>query len=1192
MLAAGQRVRVAALATALLACLLLLFAAGRAEPASASSLWRLVAHPAPTQLPPAGSAFLSVQAINPGDTPISAKSTPVVITDHLPTGIVAASVVGRGEYAELPEQEAAWSCSGAGTSTVSCTWNTSGIAKAGSLQPYENLELQISLETKNPSGSLTNTVTVEGGREAPQGGSEGTAVASDTSEKPLAVGAGPTPFGLEQSGYSLTAENEDGSVDTQAGSHPFQLTTDLFLNQLLESKVEGGKTTTTPASPALLRNLSVDLPPGLLGNVTGFAQCSGVQFGTLDENGGSNACPQDSAIGAVRVTIVLPETSKNLFATFTAPVFNLAPSSGEPARFGFYVYHLPVVLDTHVRTGGEGAGGGDYGVEVTTSNVTQLANVLDTEVTLWGAPGDARHDNSRGWTCVTGGYWKQGANEPCTTPTTRPTSAFLMLPTACSSSLQTTVRGESWPFKAAGQEGLGSPVSFEGGSQFSSGLEDCGALPFEPSIKLKPTTTAASTPTGLEVDVHVPQASTLDPNGSTESALRSTTVVLPEGVQLSPSAANGLEACSEAEVGYQGGGEVDPFSPGTAEPMRFSSGPASCPAASKVGTVTVKTPLLKTPLEGSVYLAEQEHNPFGSLVALYIVAEDPPEVVQRGEASGIRVKIAGEVQLNPTTGRITSTFMNTPQVPFEDFVVDFNSGPRASVTSPAACGNYTTEAAFGPWSGQPDQLSTSGEFNVTSGVGGSACASPQPFAPAFEAQSTVLQAGAFTPFALTITRPDGQQALKSVSVTLPPGAAAMLANATQCPEQQANEGTCGPESLIGHATAVSGLGEDPYTVGGGRVYITGPYGGGPFGLSIVTPAVAGPFNLGNVVVRSAIFVDRTTAQVTINTTLPTIVQGVGKPSSGIPLQLRSINVVVDRPNFEFNPTSCTPMHVTGTLGGEAGASAPVSSNFQVANCSALKFQPKLTAATLGNASKANGASLTVKIAASPGEANIAKTKLVIPGTLPSRLTTIQKACPDAIFEKNPAACDEGSNIGTATVHTPVLKSPLTGPAYLVSHGNAAFPDVEFVLQGEGVTLILDGQTDIKKGVTTSTFNSVPDAPINTFETVLPEGPHSAFTSNVAESKHFSLCGAKLAMPTTITGQNGVVITQQTNVPVGGCGAVKGLKESRSQKLAKALKKCRKQYKHSKKKRESCERKAHKKFGAKKKAKKKKASKKK
>jgi hypothetical protein len=1162
-----------------------------AGPAFASAWWKTTARVAPANLPTKGPGYITAQAINLGDVAISAKTSPVTITDTLPEGVTVTHLGERRENTVTGEESAElaiWTCSETKPATrvvVKCTYDTAKAPSAEDyvVRPYENLELRMNVETNGTSGSSQNELTVEGGREASPTGEElageGAVPAPPPSVRSVGFDDAPTTFGLEDKGYSVNPENDKGTPESQAGAHPFQLTTSVLLNEQLETRTNGlGEIETNPAAPALTRNLHFNLPPGLLGNVTAVAQCSELQFGTINNGGGTNECPASSAIGVVRVTILEPELLA--YHTLTAPVFNLTPAKGEPARFGFFVYHLPVLLDTRVRTEG------DYGVEVKVTDTTELAQVLGSEVTLWGVPGAAVHDQSRGWACVAGGYWVNRSLTPCTAPSEHSSTAFLTSPTACPNpltggpiSLTSNVTGESWPLRAPGESGLGHALSLEGGSkeftfpELPGGITGCNALPFGPTIGASPSAGEANAPIGVSVDVHVPQDSTRDGGQLGESAVKATTVTFPLGVQLSPSAANGLEACSEAQMGYIGRGATsDPYAPGTEEPMKFNTAPVGCPDASKVGTVKVKTPLLSEELAGSVYLAAQEANPFGSLLAVYIVAES--------ENAGLRVKLAGEVKTDPVTGQVTSTFESTPQVPFEDFKVDLNSGPRASLSSPPTCGSYTTEASFTPWSTGLAQASTSpaGEFDLTSGPGGSPCSNPQPFAPGFTAGSTNLQAGAFTPFTVTITRPDTDQALRSVSVSLPPGAAAMLASATQCPEQQANEGTCGPDSLIGHATAVSGLGPNPFTVNGGRVYITGPYNGAPFGLSIVTPAVAGPFNLGEVVVRSGIYVDKTTAAVTINTTLPTFVSSAQHPNTGIPLQLRAINVVVDRPNFEFNPTNCTPMSVTGTLGGVAGATHPVSAPFQVANCSALPFHPTLTASTQGNASKLNGASLTVKVSSSTGQANIAKTKLVLPIQLPSRLTTIQKACRDSVFEANPASCDEGSNIGTATVHTPVLKSPLTGPAYLVSHGNAAFPDVEFVLQGEGITLILDGQTDIKKGITTSTFNAVPDAPVTTFETTLPEGPHSALTSNVAQSKRFSLCGTKLVMPTTITGQNGVVIQQDTKIPVGGCKASRPVS-----KLQKALNSCRAKFKHGKKKRSACEKQARKKYGSKKKA---------
>jgi hypothetical protein len=1146
----------AGLLSALLAIAACAGSASAAQPAAA--WWRLTARPAPTNLPPGGKGLINVAAVDLGPTGITGANSPLTITDTLPTGLRVSNPEAvkphRARAATVAEQEK-FKCTVSELRVVACSTTLA-------IPSYEPIELEIPVEVTEPSGTvatLENEASVQGGET--QG--TGAPVPSAKLKRTLRISNEPVRFGVEEDGFSLIPETADGSVDTQAGSHPFQLTSTVDFNETIEEvQTPGEPVLLAPGAPALAKNLSFQLPPGLLGSVTAAARCSEVDFAAL--HGESNSCPTESVIGVATVTLLEPNAVK--YATLAVPVFNLEPAIGEPARFGFEAAWVPVVLDATVRTDG------DYGVTVNVNNATEAAQVLGAQVTFWGDPGDEIHDQSRNWACLREGVIKH-KGDICAPPDPRPSTAFLTLPTSCAGSLNAQMAGVAWTGESLGsgysfQEGLGGPLQQ---------LEGCQAVPFDPAIGVEPVqpaeegrpeqhTSAANTPTGLDVDVKLPQQTTLRSSALGESDVQSATVTLPQGVVLNPSAANGLQACSTGQIGYLGRGASDPFAPNTTEPLQFTAAPAECPKQSKVGTVRISTPLLAEELTGSVYLAAQEANPFGSLIALYIVAENP--------ALGLRVKLAGEGRLDEQTGQISTTFKDTPQVPFEDLEVQLFGGPRASITTPATCGSYTSTASFVPWAKPESSVAAASDpstFNITSGPDGGPCANPLPFAPSVQAGSANLQAGGFTPFTLSIDHPDADQPLSAITMHLPPGMAAMLSSVTPCPEPQAASNQCGEDSLIGHSSAVSGLGGEPITLPG-RVYLTGPYQGAPFGLSVVTLAVAGPFNLGDVAVRSKILVDRSTAAVSIvSDPFPTFVRGV-------PVQLKRITVNVDRRGFQFNPTNCSPMSISGTLGGTGGGSSAFSSSFQAANCPALPFHPTLSASTQGNASKANGASFTVKVTSSPGQANIAKTKLVLPIALPARLTTLQKACLAATFEVNPAACPEGANIGSATVHTPVLKSPLSGPAYLVSHGNAAFPDVEFVLQGEGITLILDGQTDIKKGITTSTFNAVPDAPVTTFETTLPEGPHSALTSNVPASKKFNLCGAKLVMPTTLTGQNGAVIRQETKIPVLGCKAVLPFKVS---KIQKALKKCRKQFKRSKKKRASCEAKARRRYGAKK-----------
>ncbi len=1101
----------------------LLSALTNVNPAEAAAgWWRVAARAAPSSLPPGGTATIIVSASNVGNGAIDATGMPVRITDALPPALEAIAVEGAPAFEELEEGH-----------KMSCELQAQSVSCASApelLAPFQALEMtiQVSVKPAASSGEQTN-VSVSGGEQESEPGKQ---PAPASLAQPITVSGAPTAFGVEQNGYRLTPEEAGGALDTQAASHPFQLTTTLNLNQSTEPVRERNP---VAAAPALPQKLAFNLPPGLIGNPQAVPRCSDAAFQAIFLRD-INACPPESAIGVAVVTLNEPAQFHNI--TRAVPLWNLQPARGEPARFGFEILKVPVVLDTSLRSSG------DYGVTVTVNDAPQAAQLLASEVTIWGAPAAQAHDQSRGWDCLNDGEWVEH-RQPCPTQSPAEPQAFLTLPSACTGPLKTTVEGDSWPVQALASE-PGEIFALEGPQteDLLPGLTGCEHVPFDPTLALEPDTHAASTPTGLKADVHLPQKPTVQPQTLGEADVTSTTVTLPAGVQLNPSSANGLQACTEQQIGYQGLPGTDPLAPGAPQPLRFSSEPAECPEASEVGAVRIYTPLLEHELRGAVYLAEPApqgetgKNPFGSLIALYIVAEDPD--------AGITVKLAGEAKLTGQTGQLTSTFAGTPQVPFEDLELEFFDGPRAALTTPPLCGAYTTEASFTPWSNTPpvSALSAPGEFQTDSGPNGAACADPLPFAPSLTAGATSPQAGAFTPFALSLERPDGQQALAALTLHLPAGSAAMLANVTPCAEPQAAQGACGPESEVGQATATAGLGPDPYTVTGGRVYITGPYQGAPYGLSIVTPADAGPFHLGNVVVRSKIEINPHTAQVTITSALPQIVQPVGREATGIPLQLKAIYVSVNRPNFEYNPTSCARLSITATLTGSEGATSNISSPYQVTGCQNLPFKPTVTAATQGKTSKANGAGLELTFKSKTGEAHVAKTILTIPATLPARLTTIQKACIAATFEANPAACAQGSDIGTATVRTPVLKHPLTGPIYLVSHGNAAWPDAELVLQGEGITVILDGQTAIKKGVTTSSFLSVPDAPFESVQATLPEGPHSALTTNLPFKAHYSLCGHSLDIPAALTGHNGTAVNENVKVTVQGCHAVKASKANK------------------------------------------------
>jgi hypothetical protein len=587
---------------------------------------------------------------------------------------------------------------------------------------------------------------------------------------------------------------------------------------------------------------------------------------------------------------------------------------------------------------------------------------------------------------------------------------------------------------------------------------------------------------------------------------------------VDPSSADGLGTCSNAQIGWEGPTLFD-----------FTQGPPECPESSKIGTLELETPLIPGKLYGDVFLAAQNENPFHSTFATYIVVNDP--------VTGVVLKLAGEVKLNPSTGQLTAVFDETPQLPFSALRVHFFGGPRAEFATPPNCGTYTTNSILEPWSAPGSGPSPTPFDSYTIDED---CAIG--FAPSFAALTTNVQAGEYTPFEGSFSREDSDQELSGLTMNLPPGLLADVPSVTECGEAElaaeaadAPTGGCPASSQVGTVTAEAGPGPNPLSVPG-KIFFTGPHNGGPYGLAVVVSANPGPFHFGNVLVRQSLRINPLTAAVTdVSDPFPTFLDPVAPngQTDGIPIKLRRVDFDINRPGFTFNPTNCNKMQVSGAITSTQGASSTLAVPFQVTACERLKFAPKFSVSTSGKTSKEEGASLTTTVSEPAGamgtQANITKVKVELPKQLPSRLTTLQKACTAKQFELNPANCPKESKIGYAVVHTPILSAPLMGPAIFVSHGGEAFPSLTMVLQGSGVTVDLVGTTFISKsGITSTTFKAVPDTPFNTFQLTLPEGPFSALAANG------NLCASKLVMPNEFVAQNGLTIHQSTTISVTGC----------------------------------------------------------
>jgi hypothetical protein len=851
---------------------------------------------------------------------------------------------------------------------------------------------------------------------------------------------------------------------TQSAGHPEWGITSFEVN------APGGK------PEEQVKRIRVDVPEGLAANPQALPSCTRAEF---DSN--PALCELKGAkVGEAEAVSALedPLLHTTQQTTNTGKVYNLAPEEGLPLLFGIAIEPtggvllspIHLMLEGHVSWGFEptlaarGIASGDFHEWFQIDNVPR-----EVEAKLGPLPiANAKLSTVKSKLFFEG---RKGGH-------------FLTLPSSCSSSTTSYLELEGYEGGHA-EAVTHTPV----------GVENCGAVPFKPTVAVKPENSQHDAPDGAETIVTVPQSDEIN-----TADIKDAHVVLPEGLTLNPSAAHGLQACTQAQLDKGG------------------TAPVACPPASKIGTVLIETALPKGSLAGNVYLGKA--NGTGAI-------SDPPYLIfiDAETIYGVSVRLEGTVSPNPSTGRLEVSFANNPQLPFSELRLTVNGGEHAPLANPLTCTQMSTDFFFTPYTAfaGPGGVPGGGPASGSTPFAASGCPSSTPFALSQSTAESSNKAGAYTHYTFNLGRADGQQYLSRVSTVLPAGLVGAIPSVTLCGEPQASLGSCPTASQIGTATVFAGAG-DPYQFTG-PVYLTGPYAGAPYGLSIPIEAAAGPFDLGRLTTRATISVDPHTARVIVASTLPTIFKGV-------PLRLRNINVAVNRENFLFNPTNCGALSTNSTLTSTFNASQGLSSAFAVTSCNTLPFKPAFSAATSASTNattlKANGASLHVNLLQGAHQANIHSVVAELPKSLPSRLTTLQKACPEATYAANPFSCPVGSKVGTATVATPVLPDKLKGPAYLVSHGGAAFPDLDLLLEGDGVRVILEGNTNIKKGITTSTFASIPDVPVSSFALELPAGPNSALTAVG------TLCTQALTMPTIVTAQSGAVLKLKTPIAVSGC----------------------------------------------------------
>jgi hypothetical protein len=1023
-----------------------------------------------TSVAPGGSLRYRIYAANVGDA--STDGSEIDLRATLPSGLTVV---------EAFASDGSFTCTAgdgvspvAGASSVLCV-SPGGVVLAPGGNGLVQLTVTVSVDPGAPS-SVVSSFEVSGGG----------AATADTVD-PTKVTADSLDFGFDAFDGQVTADVA-GDPSTQAGGHPHAVSASFDFNTTTNSGPIIGDF--WPVEPT--KDVLVDLPPGFIGNPTGMPQCSAADLAHMVAFTSEPLCPATSQVGTA---IVRVNTGSLNFVQVIGPVpvYNVVPPPDVPARFGMNIDGTVVTLDAEVRSGG------DYGLSINSTNIPEGLAVGGTTLTFWGVPSDPSHDALRacpnqpppfngGPTCQSGA----------------PPTAFLRNPTSCTASgvgLPTTAHIDSWAnpgvFKDATffshlPPAYPSPPSDWGPRQ---GPTDCEKVPFDPKISAQPASPAqAGEPSGFNFDLSLPQSS--DPNTIGEADLKKAVVTLPAGMHVSPSSADGLGACTPAQIALHS--NADP----------------TCPDTSKIGTVRIDTPLLAQPLNGAIYLATPNDNPFGSLLAIYLTAHGP----------GVTVKLAGKVDADPSTGQLTTTFDDNPQLPFSDLHLEFKGGSRAPLVNPPACGTYPTHAELTSWSGKTVPADSS--FTLSADGSGAPCPPPAQFAPGFLAGTANPVAGGDSPFELSLWRDDQDQQFKSLTVDMPSGVTGRIANAVLCPEGAAQAGTCADVSKIGNVTVGAGAGPAPFFITNGRAYITGPYHGAPFGLSIVVPAVAGPFDLGNVVTRAAIFVNPATAALRVVTDpLPTILQG-------IPLDIKEIRVSIDRPRFIVNPTSCAQKRVFGTIDSTGGMVGHGSARFQAGECANLQLNPRMTL-TVGARGRTRGGvstPLTATLTQTPGQANLRAVTVSLPTTLNALLPVLNRACTLAQFQAG--ACGAGARAGSAVAVTPLLRDPLRGSVFFVKNPRRVLPDLMVALRGQ-VSIDLTGKVSVatRTNRLTTRFDAIPDVPIGKFALRLVAGRNGPLgtTTNLCTAK------ARQALASIgFRGQNGKLVQVQQRLRILGC----------------------------------------------------------